>query len=220
MKQRIKNSKGFTILELLISITIASILTILMISITIYYYADILKTQATAELALESQAVLRKMIEETRFADAVRASNTITDANSPPGGWTTNDPSDILIIASPAYDSSRNIIYNNSDSFPYENESIYFKSGNTFYKRVLKNTLATGNVAVTTCPTATPSCPKDTAITTNLTNLSFTFYDVNNATTADATQARSIAITVNLQKKVYGSLIQFNNTIRTTLRNY
>jgi len=219
MKNKIKQA-GFTIVELLISISIASILIMVMMSITVYYYGDILKSQATAELALESQAVLRKIVEETRFADAIRTSNTIVDANAPVGGWVTNDPSDILIISSPAYNSSRDIIYNSSDSFPYENESVYFKSGSTFYKRVLKNTLATGNVAVTTCPTATPTCPKDTAITSNLTNLSFVFYDVNNATTSNAASARSIAITVNLQKKAYGTTIQFNNTIRTTLRNY
>jgi prepilin-type N-terminal cleavage/methylation domain-containing protein len=219
MKKHIKQT-GFTIIELLISVSIASILIMVMMTITVYYYGDILKTQATAELALESQAVLRKIVEETRFADGIRSTNTITDANAPVGGWATNDPSDILIIASPAYDASRNIIYNNSDSFPYENESVYFKSGGTFYKRVLKNTLATGNTAKTTCPTATVTCPKDTAITSNLSNLTFVFYDVNNNTTADATAARSIAITVNLQKQSYGTLIQFNNTIRTTLRNY
>ncbi len=215
-----KKQTGFTIIELLISISISTILIMVMMTITVYYYADILKTQASAELALESQTVLRKMVEESRFADAIRSTNTIADANAPTGGWVTNDPSDILIIASPALDSNRDIIYDSSDGFPYENESIYFRSGSSFYKRVLHNTQAAGNVAKTTCPVATATCPKDTEITTNLTNLSFIFYDINNSPTSDATLARSISITVNLQKKSYGSLIQFNNTIRTTLRNY
>lgn len=220
MVQKGKNQIGFTIIELLISISMASVLIMVMMTITVYYYGDILKTQASAELALESQAVLRKIVEEARFADAIRSTNTIADANAPVGGWTTNDPSDILIIASPAVNAARDIIYNSSDSFPYENESVYYRSGSSFYKRVLQNTLATGNIAKTTCPTATPTCPKDTEITSNLTNLSFVFYDINNNTTSDAGAARSISVTVNLQKKAYGSLIQFNNTIRTTLRNY
>ena len=217
-----RNQKGFTVVELLISVSIASILTIVTTSIMVYYYGDILRSQATAELAIESQTVLHKIIDDSRLADGIRTSNLITDANAPVGGWTTNDPSDILIIASPAITSTRDIIYNSADNYPYENEEIYFKSNGTFYRRTLKNTNATGNVAVTTCPAAqvTASCPLDTVLSTNLSDLSFTFYDINNATTSNAALARSISITVNLQKKIYGTATTFNNTIRTTLRNY
>ena len=217
-----KGDNGFTIIELLISISIAGILTLVITMIMVYFYGDILRSQATAELAIESQTILRKIVDDTRLADAIRTTNQISDANAPVGGWTTNDPSDILIIATPAVTSARDIIYDPSDKLPYENEAIYFKANGTFYRRILKNTNAAGNTAVTTCPAAavTPTCPQDTTLSTNLNNLSFTFYDINNATTPNATLARSISVTVNVQRKIYGTATVFDNTIRTTLRNY
>jgi hypothetical protein len=157
----------------------------------VYFYGDILRSQATAELAIESQTVLRKIIDDTRLADAIRTTNQITDANAPVGGWTTNDPSDILIIATPAVTAARDIIYDPSDKLPYENEAIYFKANGTFYRRI-----------------------------SNLSNLSFIFYDINNTSTSNATLARSIAVTITLQRKIYGTATVFDNTIRTTLRNY
>ncbi len=217
-----KKTSGFTITELLISVSIASIITLMLITIMVDYYGDILRSQATAELAIESQTVLRKMIDDTRLADAIRSKNQITDANAPAGGWVTSDPSNVLIVANPAITSSRSIIYNPSNNYPYEDELIYFNSGTNLYRRTLKNTNATGSVAVTTCPaaSATAACPADSLLSIYLTNLSFTFYDINNVTTPSAALARSISITISLQRKIYGRTIDFTNTIRTTLRNY
>jgi prepilin-type N-terminal cleavage/methylation domain-containing protein len=216
------NKKGFTIIELLISVSIASVITLSMVTVSVYYYGDILRSQATAELAIESQTVLRKIIDDARLADSIHAVGQITDANAPTGGWVTSDPSNVIILADPAIDSSRNIIYNASDSYPYENESIYFSRGTQMYRRLLKNTSAPGNSAITTCPAAsvTATCPQDIILSQYVTNLSFIFYDINNVTTADASQARSVSITVNLQRTIYGKLIDFSNTVRTTLRNY
>ena len=217
-----KKQTGFTIIELLISTVIAGIISLVMVTISVYFYGDMLRAQATAELAIESQVVLRKVIDDTRFADTIDSSAVLTDTNAPTGGWTTNDPSNVLIIGVPAQDIYRNIIYDSTDGFPYENEVIYFVSAGILYKRVLKNTNATGNTTVTTCPTsvATSTCPADVVLSSNVTDLSFTFYDINNVTTANASLSRSISVLVSMQRKIYGTTISFNNTIRTTLRNY
>ena len=66
---------GFTILELLISISISSVLILATTTVMVYYYGDILRSQASAELAIESQVVLRKIIEDTRLADSIRTTN-------------------------------------------------------------------------------------------------------------------------------------------------
>lgn len=186
------------------------------------YYGDILRSQATAELAIESQTVLRKMVEDTRLADAIRSTNMITDANAPSGGWVTSDPSNVLIVANPAITAARAIIYNPADNYPFEDEVVYFNTGTNLYRRTLKNTGAASSVTVTTCPpaAASASCPSDLTLSKYLTNLSFTFYDINNVTTSNAALARSIAITISLQRKIYGTTIDFTNTVRTTLRNY
>ncbi len=217
-----KKQNGFTITELLISISIATILNLVLITIMVDYYGDILRSQATAELAIESQTVLRKMVEDTRLADSIHTTNLITDPNAPSGGWITSDPSNVLIVANPAITSTRSIIYNPADSYPYEDEVIYFNTGTDMYRRILKNTDATGNIAVTTCPPAAVSatCPADLKLSSYLTNLTFTFYDINNVSTSNAALARSISISISLQRKIYGRTIDFTNTVRTTLRNY
>jgi prepilin-type N-terminal cleavage/methylation domain-containing protein len=217
-----KRQHGFTLTELIVSMTVASILSLVMITISVYFYADIIRQQAVAELAIESQSTLRRLVEDIRTADAIRDTNEITDANSPVGGWQTSDPNNVIIIATPVVDSNRQIIYNSDDGFPYENELVYFGSGNTIARRTLKNTAATGNIAVTSCPAAqvTPTCPQDIILSPYLENLVFVFYDINNAVTTSAASARSVAITLNLKRKVYGREITFSNTVRTTLRNY
>lgn len=209
-------------MELLISISIASILSLILITVMVDYYGEILRSQATAELAIESQTVLRKMVEDTRLADSIHATNLITDPNAPSGGWVTSDPSNVLIVANPAIDISRNIIYDPADNFPYEDEVVYFNTGTNLYRRILKNTNAAGNTAVTTCPPAVASstCPEDTVLSKYLTGLTFTFYDINNLTTSNASLARSVSVSISLQRKAYGRSIDFTNTVRTTLRNY
>ncbi len=210
---------GFTLTELIISITVATFLTLVLFTVTVYYYANILQAQATTEMALESQTILTQLTDDIRLADAISSTNQIADANGPAGGWVTSDPSNILIIESPAVTSTRDIIYNDSTGLPYKNEFIYFSSGTTMYKRVLANASAVGNIAKTTCPTATSTCPLDRIFTSNLSNLSFTFYDANDATTANAGSARSVVLTVDMAKKVFGKNITLSNSTRVTLRN-
>lgn len=215
------DSHGFTIVELLIAIAISAVITMVLLTLSINFAGDISRARITADLATESQILLRSIVEDTRLADSLSSTNSIADANAPVGGWITNDPSNVLIIDTPAIDSARNIIYDSSTTLPYSNEIIYYSSGSAMYRRALKNSAATGSIAVTTCPpaSASSSCPADKLFTKYLTDLSFTFFDENNATTANATLARSVQITVSVKRKVFGRDVTFNNTIRTTMRN-
>jgi prepilin-type N-terminal cleavage/methylation domain-containing protein len=215
MKQR----SGFTMVELMISVFVASVISFLLLTITVNYTGDLIRARHTADLALESQILLRSIVEDTRLAGSLSSTNQNTDANAPVGGWVTNDPSNILIIDSPALNSSRDILYDSNTGLPYDNEIIYFSSGQNMYRRMLANAAATGNIATTTCPTAVSGCGQDKLYTKYLQDLSFTFYDESNTTTSDATLARSVQITVTLKRKIYGRDIVFANTIRTTMRN-
>jgi type II secretory pathway pseudopilin PulG len=219
--KRLKGQSGFTITELVISISVAGFLIVSLFTATFYYYINTAQTETATNLALESQTILTQLTEDIRLADSIANSNSITDANSPAGGWTTSDPSNIIIIESPAVDSSRNIIYNPTTGFPYRNEFIYFMSGNNMYKRILANSSAVGNTTKTTCPAnkATPSCPADPLFSANASNLSFTFYDYTDSTTSNATQARSVLFRVDMSKKMFGKNITLSNSTRVTLRN-
>jgi prepilin-type N-terminal cleavage/methylation domain-containing protein len=219
MKSR--DQYGFTITELVISLTIAGILAVVLFTATFYYYVNAAQAETATNLALESQSILTQLTEDIRLADSIASTNAVTDPNGPGGGWTTSDPSNILIIESPAITSSRDIIYDNSTGFPYRNEFIYFMSGTTMYKRVLANSNAIGNTAIRTCPSASssPTCPPDRLFSSNVSNLTFTFYDSSDSTTADAAQARSVVLTVNMAKKIFGKTVTLNNSTRVTLRN-
>jgi type II secretory pathway component PulJ len=216
-----KNSTGFTIPELVLSITIASIMVVVLFTATFYYYIDTAQTQTTTDLALESQSILSQMTEDIRLADAISSTNALSDPNSPAGGWSTSDPSNIIIIENPAVDSNHNIIYDTTTGSPYRNEFIYFGSGTTMYKRILANSAAVGNTAKTTCPQnlSSSTCPPDRLFSTNASNLSFTFYDASDNTTANATLARSVSLQVDMAKKAFGKNITLSNTTRVTLRN-
>ena len=214
-----KDERGITLIELLISIAIAAMLSTVLFTVTFTYYSEVVKSQIASLLAIESQQVIRTVVDDVRVADSMATTNTITDPNGPPGGWVTSDPSDILIIESPAYDSARNVIYDPNTSLPYRNEFVYFRSGTNIYRRTLKNTSATNNIAVTTCPTVSSTCPADKKLSGYISSLSFTFLDANNATTASATLARSVLLSLNLSRKTFGQTITFNNSVQVTLRN-
>lgn len=213
---------GFSIVELVLATAIAGIISIVMMTISVNLFGDTLRAQATAEMAMQSQLILTQLVDDIRLSDGISAVNSINDPNGPNGGWVTNDPSNIIIIKSPAVDSSRNIIYNDSTGDPYANEAIYFSSNNTMFRRSLRNDEAAGNTTLTTCPqaNANSTCPSDKEFTKYLQNLTFTFYDVNDSSVSDPALASSVNLTVNMRRTVYGVPVTFSNTTRTTLRNY
>lgn len=213
--------KGFTIVEVIIAVGVSTILAGTLFTVTLYYYANALQSQITTEMALESQVILTQLVDDIRLADSIASTNTISDTYAPTGGWMTNDPSNIIIIQSPALDSNRNIIYDTNTGSPYSNEFIYYSSGTNMNKRILKNVDAAGNTAVTTCPSAnaTATCPADRTFSKRLSNLTFTFYDASNVTTSDATLARSVSLNVDMSEKVFGKTLTLSNSTRTTLRN-
>jgi len=215
------NRRGFTITELLISVAISSVIALTLITITVNYFGDLMRARVTAELAIESQNLLRSMVEDVRLADSLSTTNQNPDPNAPGGGWITNDPSNVMIVDLPALNSDRDILYNQTTGSPYINEVVYFTEGRNMYRRTIIDSAASGNTSQTTCPfdSSTPSCPKDRLYTSFLDDLTFTFFDDTDTTTSDATQARSVQITVSVSRSIYGRTVSFNNTIRTTLRN-
>ena len=101
------------------------------------------------------------------------------------------------------------------------NELVYYKSGSSMLRRNLANPSAVGNTLKTSCPdnVATATCPADAVLSDYVQSLTFTLYDQDNNATSDPLLARSVAIQLINQRRVFGDLVSFDNKIRVTLRN-
>lgn len=215
-----RRQAGFTIVELLVAISLLGIISVSLIATFSNYLSIITRNSRSNELTAESQNLLRATVEELRYGAGVRQTNTITDPNAP-GGWNTSNSSFVIIIAMPAVDTANNYIIDPDTGSPYNNELVYFKEGTTLYKRTLANPLAVGNKVVTSCPSGavTTTCPADRLLTPNTSSFSFELYDQDNTLTPDPLLARSININLLLERDTFGEPISFDNNIRITLRN-
>lgn len=198
---------------------IAGILIVSVLTVTLFFYGNVIRGNLQARLAVESQNILRSVVEDLRISSGIRANNTITDPSV--GGWSTSNSSLILIVASPAVDSSNNFIIDTSTGYPYQNEIIYFANGGRLYKRFLAHPDASGNKLKTSCPAASssPSCPPDVILSSNFETMNFVFYDQDDNITTTLPQARSIGLAVMVKRKSFGKDLKFDNKIRITLRN-
>jgi prepilin-type N-terminal cleavage/methylation domain-containing protein len=214
-------SRGFTIIELMVSISILGVIAVGIMFAFTNYLALITRNGILVDMTVEAQNLLRATVEELRYGAGVRQINTITDANEPTGGWSTSNADFVIIIAMPAIDSDDNYIIDPSTGEPYNNEFVYFKEGTSLYKRILANPSAAGNTVVTSCPpsTASDSCPSDRLLHTALDNMVFTLYDQDDAATADPLLARSVKIDLSLMKDTFGDPLRLDYSIQTTLRN-
>lgn len=215
------DERGVTLVELMVVISIASIVLVAVTSISIYIYGDTLRGSIRARLGGESQNILRSVTEELRQSSSIRTTNANPDANAPGGAWTTSNTNLILIISTPALDASNNFIMNNQTGFPYQNEIVYFVNDGTLYKRYIANQNAVGNKTRSSCPASKSSsiCAADVVMTKYFKAMDFVLYDQNNDVTTNIPAARSILLKIDLERKISGQPVTFNNSIRITIRN-
>lgn len=218
------DNRGFTLVELNISMTVMGILAVGFMAIFTTFVTVTNRTNYTIEMTNDSQNLLRTMVEELRNGAGVRQTNsavTNPDPNSPAGGWNTGNTNFVIITAVPAQDSSNEYILDPATGRPYLNEFVYYKQASVLYKRTLAHKDAVGNKIKTSCPAALASatCPADKKLVETIKTMAFVLYDQDNALTTDPLLARSIKIDLTLEKKTFGAPLTFDNSIRTTLRN-
>lgn len=213
--------KGFTVVELTIGISVGAILFLAFMTVITNYFILITRNNASIDMTTSSQNLLRSTVETLRVSNGVRQTNSISDINAPAGGWNTSNTNFVIVISTPAIDSSRNYIIDPSTGSPYMNELVYYKDGTSLMKRTLANPGAVGTTLMTSCPAnlATSTCPADVHLADFFQSMSFTLYDQDGSVTTSPTSARSISINLNMQRTVYGTPINLSNNIRVTLRN-
>lgn len=222
IKKLSRNMRGYTVVELNISLVVLGILITSILAIIVNYFVIMTRDNEQINLTTNSQSVLRAMVEQIRFGAGVRNTNEISDPNGPPGGWTTSNANFVIIIAVPALNTLNEYIIDPLTGDPYMNELVYYKQGDELWRRTLAHPSAPLNRLKTTCPPASASaaCPADTeTIDKGLKDMVFTFYDQDDNVTANPSLTRSVKINLQMEKDSFGQPLVFDNSIRVTLRN-
>jgi len=212
---------GFTLTELIVTITTFAIIGVVFLGLTVNYFVVITRNNELAEMTINSQNLLRTTVENIRLGDGVRQTNQISDPNAPAGGWNTSNSAFVIVIAVPAVDSSHDYIIDSATGSPYMNELVYYKNGTDLMERILANPSAAGNTLHTTCPAsiATPSCTADPLLADYVSSMTFTLYDQDAAQTSDPMLARSVKINLTMERNAPGEPLNLYTSTQVTLRN-
>lgn len=205
----------------MISITIVAIVGVTFLGLTANFFVVITRNNELAEMTINAQNLLRTTVENIRFGNGVSQNNLISDPNAPSGGWNTSNSSFVIVLEVPAETVSHAYIINTSTGSPYMNELVYYKNGSTLMERKLANPSATSNNLETTCPLslASSTCPADAELATYVNTMTFTLYDQDGTQTTTPSAARSIYITLNMQRNAPGEPLNLTTSTRVTLRN-
>lgn len=211
-------SQGFTAVEVMAAVVISGIVLATFFVFSFAVLSNTVRNSHEAQLAVESQSILRSITEELRLSSGIRTVNTITDP-SHPTGWTTSNPDLVLIIATPVLDQPGMYVEDEIEGTIHQNEIVYFADEHRLYKRILAKPGVTENRLRTSCATANETCPQDILLSNHFEDMSFVFYDQDSNLTNDPTSARSIVVDINLKKEGFRQTTKFNNKIRITMRN-
>ncbi len=225
-----KHERGFTLLELLLSIAISSILIIAVGNFSVNSIVgsnqDYNKTLVLTN-AKEAVGIVARQIKAAR---SVEANNAVPDAHAPgaPGNlysWSGAAGSGAtLILAVPARDASNNLIYiDGLHNSLYTNDVVYYldASSHKLYRRLIANSSAPGNAAITTCPpaSASSSCPADADVVDDVANLVTTYLDSNDNTVSLPSGTEAVNYTVTETRTISGKVYSGTYSTIATLRN-
>lgn len=219
--KRLTDSKGFTILEVMVATMITGALVVLIMTFMVNAVADNITATAKADMLREAQLTLDSVGREIRLSANADENNRWEDANAPDpdDDFSWESDADTLVLATAAINSSGNILF--SDPLHYvsnKNNNIYYVSNGTLYKRTLADPVA-GNTATTSCPVnASDSCPDDRVLVHNVQSFQVRYFDNQNVE-IEPSEARSVELTLTMQRVRYGKAIDASFTTRTVFRN-
>ncbi len=229
-----KDTRGFTLVEMLVVVPITLIVCVFMVSLLITKNGELYERNARIGLRIEGLTVLEKLQDELSFAS--RYNNDIraplSDPYAPSGGWVYNSTPPTLIIDLPAVDKprsdpSRQFIYYTSGSYSGQiavNNIIYYVSGTKLLRRVVIPTasqVSPTNYYKKTCPPANSSatCQADLTLSYHISSMVIHYFDTDNvAVDTNPTVADKIKVTLNMRDIVNGN--QLDESISITIKKY
>ena len=228
MSSRVSPQAGFSLLELLVAISVTTILLMVAgnfvvngtLSANIAYNQTIVQSNTKSAVEIVARTI--------RSARSVEAANAQPDPNPPvvgsPYSWAAVSGNNAtLILAIPARDAANNLLYvDGLHSNLYTNDVIFYLDTSTdrLYKRTIANAVI-GNAAKTTCPPAiaTSSCPADTIIVEDIAGLTTNYLDNTNANVAVPSGTEAVGYSVTETKKIGNRDYSSTYSTITALRN-
>lgn len=199
----IKNENGFTITELVIVMTVTSVLVGVIMLFTFSYWQYSYVTQANQDTFTDRLNASDFLREAIGSSAGLITQPSITDPNvgsadpANPQHWipvhaipgtTTYDATSsitpLMYYTGNSINASRQIIYNGTQ--PYLDEFVLYldKPTKSLMLRTLANPYATGNKAKTSCPAsaATVDCPADRVLSANIDSIGKRFFSRSGGT--------------------------------------
>lgn len=223
MKRMNRDARGITLTELIISISVISILSIVLMNFMVNWLQQHSVTQTRAELLTTAQDTLDSITNDIRLSSAADLNNRILDTHAPGApanqqSWASN--ASTLVLASAVEDTSGNIVFSDPANYTSEkNNTIFFVNNGVLYRRVLAAAV-TDNKSRTTCPAANADadCPADRKLAENVVSFQVNYFNAQNQEVAP-TDARSIQLAITLRKSAFGQPIESSDKTRMVFRN-
>jgi hypothetical protein len=166
---------------------------------------------------------------QVRLAKSVLANNVLADTYAP------NAPTDLyswastagsgnpLVLAVPAHLSDGTVIWDATHTTIYTDNVVFYLDASThrLYKRVIKNTSATGDATISTCPPAhsSPTCPADAVVVDDVANLVTNYLKADGTTTTTPANTEAVSYTVTESRSLHGHVYTGTYSTIATLRN-
>ncbi len=222
MKIRSENS-GFTVTEVVVALTITSILITLAFVFTLNNLATYAIASSRADMLSRAQTAMDAISNDIRLSSSADLNNRWLDEyapNAPINEYSWQSDADTLVLATAAEDSDGNIIFSDPSQYvSLKNNTIYYVEDGVLYKRTLAAPEAE-NSATTLCPKeqATAECPPDRELLKKVDAFNISYFDAENNEVAP-TDARSIELYIRLKDRKFSRDVEVDYTTRTVFRN-
>lgn len=221
--------RGITLIELVVSIGIASLLLLVLLQVIANVYRNWRREGTKTQLQTNTKIAVETVAQVIRAAKSVEAKNSQPDPNPPvvgdPYSWTgVTGSGATLILAVPAKDSDNNLIYiDATHTSLYTNNVIFYldPTSKILYRRTIANQTAPNNAAVTTCPPAlaSPSCPADSKVVEDVANLTTTYLDASGGVVSTPSGTEAVEYNLSQTRAIGSDTYQSNYGTTATLRN-
>lgn len=220
IKSRQLVANGFTLIEVLITLTVVGLLLGVVANFSINALSQSSVESARADSLGQSHIAMDRIINDIRLSAGAEENNRWSDANNVSGELAWQSDAGTLVLATAAVDSANNVIFADPSRYISDkNNIIYFVRDGVLYKRVLASPVA-GNSAQTTCPAnlASPTCPADRALLNNVTGFTVSYLNADEAVVLPA-DARAIELRIQTAVSKFSQNINSDYTTRAVFRN-